>query len=629
MAITPLSATIDLNPSYKVNTVVYVSQLDNNLRQIAFTIQDGGVNYDVAASGYDVYIEGTKPDNRGFSYKVTDIGGTVSGSVVTVPIQTQMTAVQGLVSTEIVLKSGANRIGSANFILMVERAGLADDIDVSETDIPGYINGAQQAAAAAAQSAEDAEDAKDTAVNAATTAQNVLDSIPEDYSQMSEDLGDLKSALEQYEDIFTGDVDESVQNWLDVHPEATTTVEDHSLTYEKLVNGTLNFVTPEMLGAKGDGVTDDEAAFHAFTGGFLSLKPNKTYLINASRTYVISTNDPVIIEGNGATIHIVFSGNNAPRFIYHANTIIQNVNFIVDVSSGSSRARVIDNNKSFPTYLQNVTAKINTVPGTEKISFAECGDLTVVDCDINNDSQCTTDGGTIWCKDSDSILIIKNSRIIGNHHDETIANYGTGNLHTLIDSCDITTASKITLRSISNPPSGVVNKSFASIRNSKIHYTVKSYGLDIGGRSANDVLIEHCAFSGLVSILLSTSTVVAENNVKCSVVDCDLSNLTYDSFANPMIAFELYVENTDINYLMTNPTTFNMKRISVTNSTINETFLMFPNATPTVDDVIMDTFLTNVVINSVHFDDTKSATKVNPHAMISAFIAGTYKSINL
>lgn len=53
---------------------------------------------------------------------------------------------------------------------------------------------------------------------------------------------------------------EAVTAWLNDHPEATTSVEDHSLTYEKLVNGTLGFVTPEMYGAKGDGVTDDTEA---------------------------------------------------------------------------------------------------------------------------------------------------------------------------------------------------------------------------------------------------------------------------------------------------------------------------------------------------------------------------------
>lgn len=248
MAITPLTVTIDLNPSYKKIPAVYVSQLDNNLRELAITVQDGGVNYDVASSGYDVYVEGTKPDKHGFSYKVTDIGGTVAGAVVTVPMQTQMTCVQGMVPTEIVLKSGADRIGSANFLLVVERAGLAEDVDVSETDIPAYIDGAQQAAAAAAQSADDAEDAKDLAVSAAATAQDVLDSIPQDYSDLSNDVTDLKSALDQAIEEFAVPTQEAVDNWLVAHPEATTTVQDNSLTTAKYQNGS---VTDDKLSSTG------------------------------------------------------------------------------------------------------------------------------------------------------------------------------------------------------------------------------------------------------------------------------------------------------------------------------------------------------------------------------------------
>ena len=46
-------------------------------------------------------------------------------------------------------------------------------------------------------------------------------------------IASVQSELEEYADIFTGDVDESVKNWLDEHPEATTTVQDGSLTEEK------------------------------------------------------------------------------------------------------------------------------------------------------------------------------------------------------------------------------------------------------------------------------------------------------------------------------------------------------------------------------------------------------------
>lgn len=58
----------------------------------------------------------------------------------------------------------------------------------------------------------------------------------------------------------TEQVEIAVNNWLDAHPEATTTVQDHSLTYVKMVNGTMGFVTPEMFGGVGDGEVDDTQA---------------------------------------------------------------------------------------------------------------------------------------------------------------------------------------------------------------------------------------------------------------------------------------------------------------------------------------------------------------------------------
>ena len=75
----------------------------------------------------------------------------------------------------------------------------------------------------------------------------------------------------------------AVTKWLDSHPEATTTVQNHSLDINKMVIGTLGYVTPEMFGAVGDGVTDDtDAIIKALDAlpinGELRLSA-KTYLI--------------------------------------------------------------------------------------------------------------------------------------------------------------------------------------------------------------------------------------------------------------------------------------------------------------------------------------------------------------
>lgn len=76
---------------------------------------------------------------------------------------------------------------------------------------------------------------------------------------------------------------EAVREWLDEHPEATTTVQDHSLGYIKFMLGTLGFVTPEMYGAVGDGTTDDSAAWQdAVNSGCAAIVclPGRTYNIS-------------------------------------------------------------------------------------------------------------------------------------------------------------------------------------------------------------------------------------------------------------------------------------------------------------------------------------------------------------
>ena len=83
--------------------------------------------------------------------------------------------------------------------------------------------------------------------------------------------------IEKDEDDILGD---KIQGWLDEHPEAIN-IQDESIICTKLEKGTLNFVTPEMYGAKGDGETDDSDAIQlAINSGFPVYFSKKTYLIS-------------------------------------------------------------------------------------------------------------------------------------------------------------------------------------------------------------------------------------------------------------------------------------------------------------------------------------------------------------
>lgn len=89
----------------------------------------------------------------------------------------------------------------------------------------------------------------------------------------------VENSVEEWFDESQGRFEKEIDEWLDEHPEATTTVQDHSLTIDKMVVGTLGYVTPEMFGAVGDGVTDDyEALQNALHSGFAVYIPERTYL---------------------------------------------------------------------------------------------------------------------------------------------------------------------------------------------------------------------------------------------------------------------------------------------------------------------------------------------------------------
>lgn len=116
---------------------------------------------------------------------------------------------------------------------------------------------------------------------------------------------------------------EAVEAWLDAHPEATTSVEDASLTEEKFTNDlklkTLkDYVTPEMFGAICDGITDDTNSLQQAINYGKTNKKN-IYIgfndkINITTPVMLTGNVTLIIDGQiisktSTAIHINGSNN--------------------------------------------------------------------------------------------------------------------------------------------------------------------------------------------------------------------------------------------------------------------------------------------------------------------------------
>ena len=155
--------------------------------------------------------------------------------------------------------------------------------------------------------AEDAAEAAEDAMEAVQDLGVVSNTLPEGSSAtVTKTVDQQTGAVELTFGIPKGDtgekgdkgdpgyptdtqVAEAVDAWLDDHPEATTTVEDNSLTEAKLTSATRlkvmnDYATPEMYGAVGDGETDDlQAIQDMFDSDYTVFRfSNKTYLVNGS-----------------------------------------------------------------------------------------------------------------------------------------------------------------------------------------------------------------------------------------------------------------------------------------------------------------------------------------------------------
>ncbi len=117
-----------------VRPVVHVSQFDEG-RPIKLLLYDG-VSPITPESGTSIRVEGIKPDRKGFSFSDAV---SISGNIVTVTTNKQMTCVAGRVECEIRFSKGETDIGSLNFDLMVERSPINDDVDISETVLPAIF----------------------------------------------------------------------------------------------------------------------------------------------------------------------------------------------------------------------------------------------------------------------------------------------------------------------------------------------------------------------------------------------------------------------------------------------------------------------------------------------------------
>lgn len=128
-----------------------------------------------------------------------------------------------------------------------------------------------------------------TAQTAANAATALAKAAKEDRTNLAGRLTTLEDGGLTLKDEV---IAKNVNDWLDKHPEATTTVADGSITQAKFdatVKSKLalldKMVTPQMFGAVGDGTADDTQAFEdALTSEYPCFIPPGTYKITRTLT---------------------------------------------------------------------------------------------------------------------------------------------------------------------------------------------------------------------------------------------------------------------------------------------------------------------------------------------------------
>lgn len=279
----------------------------------AVLYKDGKAYTAPSGATYSIMYRGFGPQNEGWYDTINDGAGkraacSVSGNVVTCEIARQALRVPGHVSVVLCVTgsngymlhgwpidcncrndnyTGGTSVESFFYITQVTNADWTSAIQTWE-ELKNMIDPTLSVEGKAADAAKVGE-----AVNAETTRAKAAEKAnAKGVSQLKENKIDKPTTHDdgKIPRAKGGDVEwvevgqptdeqtnSAVTKWLDEHPEVTTTVQDGAITKNKINNSFLlyiekDYTTPQMFGAKADGITDDSNAILA--------------AINASKTIV-------------------------------------------------------------------------------------------------------------------------------------------------------------------------------------------------------------------------------------------------------------------------------------------------------------------------------------------------------
>lgn len=267
----------------------------------AVLYKDGKAYTAPSGATYSIMYRGFGPQNEGWYDTINDGAGkraacSVSGNVVTCEIARQALRVPGHVSVVLCATgsngymlhgwpidcncrndnyTGGTSVESFFYITRITNADWTSAIQTWE-ELKNMIDPTLSISGKAAD-ARAAGNAIKTEKSRATNAETALDNKKADKTDLDIERKRIDVLNDGGLNLKDEVIDTSIRAWLTDHPEATTTVQDGAITKNKINNSFLlyiekDYTTPQMFGAKADGITDDSNAIFA--------------AINASKTIV-------------------------------------------------------------------------------------------------------------------------------------------------------------------------------------------------------------------------------------------------------------------------------------------------------------------------------------------------------
>ena len=300
---------------------------------------------------------------------------------------------------------------------------------------------------------------------------NLLETIPKDYNELNRKVEDNTLGISKLNEggLVLKDeiIEEDINNWLNEHPEATTTVQNKSITETKISNIFLpyiknGYVTPEMFGAVGDGVADDSGALEQ------TLSSNKNIIMKDGAIYkicraIFPNATKIHIDGHGAKITaddtFSYTQNTCYGFFqFQVNAknltefVVKNLDIDIKTNGILYGERTAGDERSCPIFrikntkiilIDNCNFAIMSNTGNRAILWTDgiCDERVSI-TNSNFENKCAGNAGGVIAINmkndlKDVTSFMANCSLITDSCDElySIQNTGASNLYSTIESC--------------------------------------------------------------------------------------------------------------------------------------------------------------------------------------------------